>query len=171
MFGIKVSSNLGTYLGYSLKPNLKTNDFNFILDKVNARLCGWKTHLLSKIDRTELINSTVSGLTNYYMKPFLLPQKTNNLIDKRVRDFFWGHESNIRKIHTIKWEEIVKPKRLGGSGIRQASHHNKAIRLGTYWRMQKFPFNLCSQFFHSEYGSNLTNKNSLESFKSSSHLL
>lgn len=56
---IRPSSNLGLYLGYPLKPGYKSMDFNLILDKINAKLQGWKANLLSKIARTELINSSI----------------------------------------------------------------------------------------------------------------
>lgn len=42
------TSNLGTYLGFPLK-NLgsTTQDFNFVVERVQRRLASWKANLLS----------------------------------------------------------------------------------------------------------------------------
>lgn len=42
---INITSNLGTYLGYPLKPNYSSSYFNFIIHKLCQKLQGWKMHL------------------------------------------------------------------------------------------------------------------------------
>lgn len=107
------------------------------------------------------------------MKPFSLPKKLTNDIDKTIRNFFWGHNSNTKKIHTLKWDEIAKPKNLGGLGIRKSLPQNQAILLSTLWKIQKEPQNLLSWVCLSKYGpifpkkrssSSLFNKSSLKLF-------
>lgn len=44
------------------------------------------------------------------MKPFILPGKAIKSIDKTIGNFFWGHDSTTRKIHTLKWEEVANVK-------------------------------------------------------------
>lgn len=85
------TNDLGTYLGYPLKPSYKTNGFNFVLDKLNRKLQGWKTNLLSRAGRIPPINSTTSNMTNHIMKALMLPKTILYQIDKINRNFFWGY--------------------------------------------------------------------------------
>lgn len=125
LFNVNRTQDLGLYFGFPLKSNYKTNDFNFILDKLNKKLQGWKSTLLSKAGKLQLINSTLSNVSNHVMSVFLLPRSIRNKIDATARNFFWGHSSSTKKLHTIKWENVAKPKNLGGLGIRSANHQNK----------------------------------------------
>lgn len=68
--------------------------------------------LLSKMERVELINSTILNITNHYLKPFLLPHIILKSVDKRIRDFFWGHAANTKTFHKINWKEIAKTIQL-----------------------------------------------------------
>ena len=46
-------------------------------------------------------------------------------IDKVVRDFVWGSSEGDRKMHLVNWDDICKPKCLGGLGLRKAEDNNK----------------------------------------------
>lgn len=98
------------------------------------------------------------------MKPFILPTKIVKSIDKSVRNFFWDHDSNSKKLHTLKWDEIAKPKPLGGLGIRQASHQNKAIFLNNIWKILNSSNSFLSQVYIGKYGQNLLMTKSSSSF-------
>lgn len=119
---IRQSLDLSFYLGYPLKPTCKKSNLNFILDKLDKKLQGWKANLLSKIGRTQLTDSTISSLSNHIMQALLLSKSILSKIESKSRNFFWGHSNNVRKIHTLGLEKIAKPKKLGGLGIRRAEH-------------------------------------------------
>lgn len=127
---IRISNDLGFYLGFPLKHSYKHNDFNFILEKIKNKFQGWKQNLLSKAERVELINSTITNISNYYMKPFLLPKMLIDKMEKKTCDFFWGSTSDVLKFHTLKWNEIAKPKKLGGLVIKNLAIRNKGILIG-----------------------------------------
>lgn len=114
--------------------------------------------------RTELINSTISNISNHYMIAFLLPQHMLKNIDKKVRDFFWGNPWGLKKIHTINWNELTKPKIHGGLGIRSAIPQNKSRILSQIWRAKKEINTLCSSVLASEYGTHLDKKKSALSY-------
>lgn len=62
-------SNLRTYLGFPLRHSgLSNQDLNFVLDKVNQRLAGWKANLLSLAGRKILIQATTSAIPFYIMQ-------------------------------------------------------------------------------------------------------
>lgn len=72
---INISHNLGSYLGYPLKPPYKTSNFNFIILKLRQKLPGWKMNHLSFVCRSHLVQATLNHIPNYQMRVFCLPKK------------------------------------------------------------------------------------------------
>lgn len=70
-YDIKHSTNLGNYLGFPLKTNYKISYLNFIIDKINTELQGWKSPL-SKTSKAEMLTSTISNLSSHIMKVFFI---------------------------------------------------------------------------------------------------
>lgn len=66
--GIIATNNLGRYLGFPIihKDRVR-NAFNFILDKVQSKLVGWKTRLLSRAGRLVLAKFAAAPIAEYYM--------------------------------------------------------------------------------------------------------
>lgn len=118
-----------------LKPTYKKSDLNFISDKLDRKLQGLKANLLSKIGRTQLINFTISNLSSHIMKALLFPKSILTKLESKTRCFFWSHSNNARKLNTISWDRITKPKKLGGLGIRSVEHENKVHLLNLLWRL------------------------------------
>lgn len=54
-----------------------------------------------------------------------------------MRDFLWGASSGRRKICWIAWKTMVKPKAMGGLGIRSLRATNKALMEKWRWRFTK----------------------------------
>ena len=53
--GIESTSNLGKYLGFPIKHSgLTANDFNFVVERIQSKLAGWKANLLSMAGRVVL---------------------------------------------------------------------------------------------------------------------
>ena len=48
-------------------------------------------------------------------------------MDKINKNFLCGKTAQKRKIHLLSWQIVMKPKRLGGLGIKQSLHMNKAL--------------------------------------------
>ena len=121
------------YLGinFKLKGNCIT-DFQFLIDKLNSKLQGWKARLLSQVGRTTLISSVLQSLPLYTFSCFKVPKSICNKMDSIVRSFWWSHETGEKKLHLINWNKIFKPKRfLGGGGgvlgIKKFSPMNPAL--------------------------------------------
>lgn len=160
---IRQSTDLGSYLGYPLKPTYRKVDFNFIVDKLNLKLQGWKAILLSKIGRTQLI-STISNLSSHTMKAFLLPKSILTKIDSKTRDLFWSHTTNMRKMHTINQGKIAKPKSLCLLGIRKAEHQNKVNLLNLIWRFNHSLDKIWTQILTNKFGRNLPKRRTFQSY-------
>jgi len=81
--------SLGKYLGcpaFQGKP--KASLFQDLLARTMTKLAGWKTHYLSKVGRTVLIQSHLEALPAHTMQCFSLPQSISKGLNRHARDFF-----------------------------------------------------------------------------------
>ena len=79
--------SLGKYLGFPIKHTFISQDFGTVIDRVQSRLVGWKTHLLSFAGRLVLTQVTIATIPNYYMQYAFLPPKITQCVDKLCRNF------------------------------------------------------------------------------------
>ena len=74
--GIYETSDLGRYLGFPLlQQGRNSNAFNFVAKKIQAKLAGWKSRLLSRAGRLVLVKIAVAPIADYYMQCHALPIK------------------------------------------------------------------------------------------------
>ena len=129
---------LGRYLGFPIIHKGKVGSaFNFILDKVQSKLAGWKTKLLLRAGRLVLVKSAVAPIVDYYMQCHSIPIKVCDSIDKMARDFIWGSTEEKRKMHMVKWNTITLPKELGGLGLSSMKYRNQAMFAKLCWRLAR----------------------------------
>lgn len=55
----------------------------------------------------------------------------------RLRNFLWEGRSDRRKIHPLKWSEVIKSKRDGGLGLDSLESKNWALIAKWWWRSGK----------------------------------
>ncbi|XP_075649704.1 uncharacterized protein LOC142620183 [Castanea sativa] len=68
VLGIHSTPNLGKYLGFPIKhPGSSTQDFNFVVERVQNKLQGWKASLLSMAGRVVIAQSVLSATSAYVM--------------------------------------------------------------------------------------------------------
>ena len=108
--GINATQNLGRYLGFPLIYKGRSGDaFNFVIDKVQKKLSGWKTKFLSKVGKMVLAKSATIPVAKYYMQCQALPIKVCEAIDKLLRDFLWGSTAENRRNAHGKLEHCYSP--------------------------------------------------------------
>ncbi|KHN04091.1 Putative ribonuclease H protein, partial [Glycine soja] len=57
---------IGKYMGFPmLTGRVRNSDFNYILEKINSRLAGWKMKLLNRAGRVTLANSVLTTMPVY----------------------------------------------------------------------------------------------------------
>lgn len=67
--GLKKVDNLSNLLGFPLSfSNKNVKSYNFILDRLRAKLMGLRAKLLSMMHRGILINSLVATIPSYFMQ-------------------------------------------------------------------------------------------------------
>uniref|UniRef100_A0A2N9HHK0 Reverse transcriptase domain-containing protein n=1 Tax=Fagus sylvatica TaxID=28930 RepID=A0A2N9HHK0_FAGSY len=88
ILGVSSTPNLGKYLGFPLRSNGRsTRDFDFVVEKVQAKLSSWKAKLLS-------------------------PAEFVSNLDKLNRDFLWGSTDDRKKMHMLNWRVMENPNSL-----------------------------------------------------------
>ncbi|KAK9988334.1 hypothetical protein SO802_028573 [Lithocarpus litseifolius] len=123
--GFNSTPKLGSYLGFPLRHAGASNqDLNFILDRVNQKLVGWKANLLSFAGRKVLIQATTSAIPSYVMQTTFLPSRILDNLDRLNRYFLWGSSELKRRMHWVGWEKITQPLDKGGLGLQTAKGRN-----------------------------------------------
>ena len=134
--GINATNNLGRYLGFLvLHQGRNENAFNFIVEKIQGKLVGWKTKLLSRAGRLVLVQAATTPIADYYMQCHALPIKVYNAIDKAIGGFLWGSIKEKIKLHMVNWQTVTLPKELGGLGLFQTRCRNLALLAKLCWRL------------------------------------
>lgn len=124
-------------MGFPLKlPGSSSHDFDFITERVQTKLQGWKANLLSMAGRVVLTQSVTSAIPSYLMQGCFLPTRILNGLDRLNRNFIWGSTNEQGKMHMVCWEKVTKPKDRGGLGIQSAKGRNLTLAAKLCWRME-----------------------------------
>ena len=91
---------LGKYLGFPIKHLGMSQDFGFIIERIQSRLAGWKANLLSFVGRLVLTQSVITIVPNYAMQCVALPTNLHSM-DKLSRNFLWGSTDNKKKLYMV----------------------------------------------------------------------
>lgn len=90
--GVKKIEINDKYCGVQiLKPGSKCNTHEFLIDKFDTKLAGWKKHFLSHAGRTTLIQSVLALIPLFYMATSIVPKHVLNKLTQTIRNFWWGH--------------------------------------------------------------------------------
>ena len=126
--GIAATDNLGKYLGFPIIYQGRVgNAYNFVVNKIQNKLVGWRSKLLSKAGKLVLVKSSVAPIAEYFIQCQSLPVKVFDQIDKITRDFLWGSMEEKRTLHLVRWDTVTLPKELGGLGLHNTKDRNNAL--------------------------------------------
>ena len=87
------------------------------------------------------------------MQGTMLPRKTLEAIDRASRNFVWGSLVEKRKLHTVSWAKITRPKKEGGLGITVAKPKNLALLAKLNWWMLKESDSPCTKVLRTKYSN------------------
>ncbi|OMO50810.1 reverse transcriptase [Corchorus capsularis] len=152
ILGINSSNDLGKYLGVPLIHGRVVKDtFREMVDKVCTRLNGWKYKFLSLAGRATLISLVTSSIPTYNMLTVRIPQGTIVKLDSMNRRFLWGGSEEKRALHLVCWEDVCRPKIMGGLGLRSMALHNRVLLQKTTWRFLMEPNSLWVKLLRAKY--------------------
>lgn len=113
--GVQLMERDAIYLGFPLFMNrAPTTSYNFLVQKIEKKLQGWKENLLSHAGREVLIKSSLASIPSYHMSLGILPQRTIYSMEKYMRNFDWGYTSQGRHCFLRAWDVLKLPKSEGG---------------------------------------------------------
>lgn len=120
MLGINLTPNLGKYLGFPLKHSGSTSqDFNFVVERVQNKLQGWKASLLSMAGRVVMAQIVLSVILAYVMQGCILPARVLNNLDKFNQNFVWGLTDEKKKMHMVNWKQLLDQSAEGAWEFRK----------------------------------------------------
>lgn len=103
------------------------NDYVFLVDRIQSKLQGWKTKLLSHAGREILIKSTLSSIPSNFMSTVKLPKGIIKKINSIICDFWWGFDNASKHLYLKSWASFQFPKIYGGLGIRNLDFMNWSL--------------------------------------------
>ncbi|KAL8160998.1 hypothetical protein V2J09_012487 [Rumex salicifolius] len=131
----QLTDDLGSYLGLPLlHKRVNKHTFRPLLDKIEAKLSGWKSRHLSFAGRITLAKSVLSSLPVYSMGAFALPISYCRDIDRVSNAFIWGCTNERRRIHLVQWDSVCSGKLVGGLGLKKMLTQNMALIGKLGWR-------------------------------------
>jgi hypothetical protein len=114
----------------------KTATFSDILDKVQAKIEGWRSKTLSQAGKTVLVKVVASAIPSYAMSTFLLPDGLCHQLDRAFRNFWWGFpKDKARNLSLKSWESLCLPKDQGGLGFRLMKEVNLSLISKLGWKL------------------------------------
>ncbi|XP_028073148.1 uncharacterized protein LOC114275328 [Camellia sinensis] len=105
----------------------KMEAYNFLVERMMAKLQGWKLQLLSHAGRETLTKAVAQAIPTYVMACFLCPKKLCASFNKLVSKFWWNGDPANRGVHWVAWDKMSKSKNLGGVGFCDFRAFNKAL--------------------------------------------
>ncbi|CAL5424597.1 unnamed protein product [Camellia sinensis] len=150
--GLSLSLASAKYLGLpSCWGRSKVEAYDFIIEKVLAKLQGWKLKLLSPAGREVLIKAVVQAIPTYAMACFAFPKKFCDKLNSSISKFWWRGDPEGKGIHWVSWGQLAIPKIHGGLGFRDFKAFNMALLARQGWRLLKFPNSYCARMLKGIY--------------------
>jgi len=140
------------YLGMPTDVGLSTNGaFKYLKDRVWKKVQGWMEQTLSAGGKEVLIKAVAQVVPIFSMFCFRLSRGLCQHIDGLLRGFWWGSKEGKRRTCWVAWEDMTKPKNMGGLGFRDIELFNLALLARQAWRILQEPQALSSRVLKAVY--------------------
>ena len=129
----------------------KNGTFRYLRDRAWENIRGWMEKILSAAGKEVLIKSVAQSIPVFSMSCFRLPRGLCESVTSLIRQFWWGSKQGKCKPSWVSWDEMMKPKHLGGLGFRDLEIFNLALLSKQAWRMLQHPTSLSARILKSVY--------------------
>ncbi|RZC49777.1 hypothetical protein C5167_018207 [Papaver somniferum] len=96
-FGVTVGSPASQFS----QPAHRLKSYDFLSEKFQGKLAGWKRIFLTHANKLILIKAVPGLMRPHFMSTSILPKGILKKLSRIMRNFWWGHTYNSRKIHFI----------------------------------------------------------------------
>jgi hypothetical protein len=123
------------YLGLPVSvKKLPRSSFLELIDKVAAKLPGWKATNLNPAGRATLVKVVLTAIPIYHLIALRCPRWVIKAIDKIRRGFLWKGRTDIRGGHcVVGWSKVCRPISLGGLEIHTLEMMGWSLNLRWLW--------------------------------------
>lgn len=122
------------YLGVPLcSKKLSLLNCESLLPQVKAKVNTWSARCLSFVGRLLLVNTVISGITNFWCATFVLPKACIKKINAICGAYLWNGSTEGAHSARVSWETITLDKREGGLNCRDLVAWNCACILKRIW--------------------------------------
>jgi hypothetical protein len=129
-----------------------SKDFNFLQEKLEIKLRGWRSKCLSWAGRCTLIKILAQAIPSHTMSTFEVPSKTYDKLDYLVIRFWWcPSKSNRRYMVAKSWKNLCKHKKEGGLGFRKSKEFNYTLLSKIAWMIASGRDSVCMSLLRSKY--------------------
>lgn len=104
-----------------------------LLQQVKGKINSWCAKSLSFGGKLQLINTVISGITNFWCSTFILPKLCIRKINSLCSAFLWKGTLDGHHTARVSWETLTKSKKHGGLGIRDLTVWNRACIIKLIW--------------------------------------
>ena len=137
ILGIQNISTRTQYLGATLTMvSNDHHDIKRIINKMDRKLEGWQGQMLSMAGRRILIQ-TVTSTIPMYTTPTSQRKLSKLLI--APKETFFGMEDGQNNYAPVAWDQVVKPRKDGGLGIKCLHTKMSVIHALNVWRFLQSP--------------------------------
>ncbi|MCH91937.1 LINE-1 reverse transcriptase like, partial [Trifolium medium] len=134
-----------------------------MLETIKRRLRSWGNKYVSLGGRIVLINAVLSAIPIFFLAYMRMPLKVWREVVRIQRNFLWGGLSKKRRICWVKWEDLCKPKKEGGLGIRNLRWVNLSLLDKWRWRLLSDEEEVWKNVILAKYGEGAVGSATLES--------
>lgn len=122
------------YLGVPLcTKKLSLSNCDPLIQQVKKKVNSWSARSLSFAGRLLLINTVISGISNFWCSTFTIPKKCIKLINSICGAYLWKGTTEGHHSARVSWETVTLAKNEGGLGIRDLLQWNVACNIKLVW--------------------------------------
>lgn len=145
--GMRSTSLPIKYLGsYLYKGINKARYCSPLINHFDAKLSAWSTKLLSMVGRIILIKYVLNTIPTHLIASSKLPKGVINTLNRKMAAFLWKGRH-----HWKSWSSVCHGVEIGGLGIRNLTHVQKAYDCQLWWKYFQSK-TLWSEFSRAKYG-------------------
>ena len=96
---------------------MKDGKFQPVKEKIKKHLTDYDEKYSSSGAKEVVIKAVVQAMSTYPMSVFKFSDGLCEEIMKLIRDYWWGDETDRKRMHWMSWDKVTRRKGQGGMGF------------------------------------------------------